>query len=71
MPGLDAYDMVRAVRAEPGLAATRMVVVVSSARGADRSAGLDAGADDIMELPLDLDELERRIRRARRRSTAR
>lgn len=70
LPGLDGLDVLRQGRAA-GLATP---VLLLTARGTvgDRVLGLNAGADDYLPKPFDLDELEARVRAlARRRATAR
>ncbi len=51
----------------------RNVIIIVTARGrvADRIAGLDAGADDYIVKPLDLDELAARLRAVERRLAGR
>lgn len=66
LPGMDGLDILRAVRREkPDLR-----VLILSARGAlpDKVAGLDAGADDYLAKPFELEELEARIRSLLRRN---
>ncbi|QNP48504.1 response regulator [Diaphorobacter aerolatus] len=66
LPGLDGLDVLRQARTR-GL---RTPVLVLTARGTvgDRVRGLNAGADDYLPKPFDLDELEARIRALVRRS---
>jgi len=65
IPGLDGLQVLHKARAE-GIATP---IVVLTARGAvgDRVLGLNAGADDYLAKPFDLDELEARIRALLRR----
>lgn len=65
IPGLDGLQVLHKARAE-GL---RTPVLVLTARGAvgDRVQGLNAGADDYLAKPFDLDELEARVRALLRR----
>ena len=61
MPGLDGFELLRALRADP---ATRMVpVVLVSARAGEeaRVEGLDAGADDYIVKPFAARELVARV----------
>jgi len=61
MPGLDGFELLRALRADP---ATRMVaVVLVSARAGEeaRIEGLDAGADDYIVKPFAARELVARV----------
>jgi len=66
LPGLDGLQVLSAARAE-GLIAP---VLILTARGTvgDRILGLNAGADDYLPKPFDLDELEARIRALARRA---
>ena len=69
LPGRDGLDLLRAWRARHAL----LPVLVATARDgvADRIAGLDAGADDYVLKPYDLNELLARIRALLRRSAGR
>jgi two-component system, OmpR family, response regulator TctD len=66
LPGLDGLDVLTQARAA-GLATP---VLVLTARGTvgDRVLGLNAGADDYLPKPFDLDELEARVRALVRRA---
>lgn len=48
-----------------------VLIVTARAQTADRIVGLDAGADDFIVKPFDLDEVAARIRAATRRTTGR
>ena len=66
LPGLDGLQVLARARAR-GL---RTPVLILTARGTvgDRVLGLNAGADDYLPKPFDLDELEARLRALLRRS---
>ena len=66
LPGLDGLQVLQQARAG-GL---RTPVLLLTARGTvgDRVLGLNAGADDYLPKPFDLDELETRLRALLRRS---
>lgn len=66
LPGLDGLQVLEQARAR-GL---RTPVLILTARGTvgDRVMGLNAGADDYLPKPFDLDELEARLRALVRRS---
>ncbi|MEJ6023750.1 response regulator transcription factor [Ramlibacter sp. PS4R-6] len=68
LPGMDGLDVLEKARSE-GL---RTPVLVLTARGTvgDRILGLNAGADDYLPKPFDLDELEARVRALARRAPA-
>jgi two-component system response regulator MprA len=65
MPGVDGLDVCRVVRA----AGDRTPILMLTARvdTPDRVAGLDAGADDYLVKPFELDELLARLRALLRR----
>ncbi len=69
LPGKDGLEVLRALRARK----QRMPVLIATARDgvAQRIAGLDAGADDYVLKPYDVDELLARIRALLRRSFGR
>ena len=66
MPNVDGLTVVRVLRAERN----RIPVLMLTARTEtpDRVAGLDAGADDYLPKPFDLDELLARLRALLRRA---
>ncbi|HKG92777.1 MAG TPA: response regulator transcription factor [Gemmatimonadaceae bacterium] len=65
LPGRSGFDVSRELRAR----GRRMPILMLTARDAvrDRVAGLDAGADDYLTKPFDLDELHARVRALLRR----
>jgi DNA-binding response OmpR family regulator len=69
LPDGNGVELIRQARTR----GSQSVVLVATARGqvADRIAGLDAGADDYMVKPVDLDELAARLRAVERRLTGR
>jgi two-component system response regulator QseB len=69
LPRMDGLAVLQRLRA----AANAIPVLVLTARDstADRIAGLDAGADDYLIKPFDVDELKARIRALLRRSFSR
>jgi two-component system response regulator MprA len=68
MPGLDGLAVTRRLRAK-GLAVPILLLTARDAL-AERVAGLDAGADDYLVKPFELDELTARIRALLRRNHA-
>jgi len=66
MPAIDGLTVTRVLRSERN----RIPILMLTARTTtgDRVAGLDAGADDYLPKPFDLDELLARIRALLRRS---
>jgi two-component system response regulator QseB len=69
LPGTDGLTLLRRQR-ERGLAIPVLILTARDAV-ADRVAGLDAGADDYLIKPFDLDELAARIRALLRRRAGR
>jgi two-component system, OmpR family, response regulator QseB len=69
LPGGDGLSLLRALRG--GGADTPVLIVTARDAVADRVAGLDAGADDYLVKPFDLDELAARIRALLRRKSGR
>jgi len=69
LPKRDGLEVLRALRARRA----HVPVLIATARDAvgDRIAGLDAGADDYVVKPFDIDELLARIRALLRRSAGR
>ena len=68
-PAVDGLSVLRALRAR-GDATPVIVLTARDARG-DRVAGLDAGADDYIVKPFELDELNARVRAVLRRHSGR
>jgi two-component system response regulator QseB len=69
LPRKGGLDVLRDHRRSGGLAP--VLVLTAQDAVADRVAGLDAGADDYLAKPFDLDELAARVRALQRRSTGR
>ena len=66
LPGLDGLDLVIRLRSRAVPARALMLTALGTV--GDRIAGLDAGADDYLIKPFDLDELSARIRALCRRT---
>jgi len=69
LPGRDGLDVLRELRARKD--ATPVLILTARDEGPDRVAGLDAGADDYIVKPFDLDEVAARMRSVLRRSAGR
>ncbi|MDN6876242.1 two-component system, OmpR family, response regulator/two-component system, OmpR family, response regulator QseB [Pseudomonas citronellolis] len=69
LPRMDGVEVLKRLRA----GGANLPVLILTARDAteDRIAGLDAGADDYLVKPFDLDELKARLRALLRRSAGR
>ena len=76
MPGLDGFEVLRALRADPETRSLPVILLTARAGEEDRVEGLDAGADDYLVKPFTARELLARVRvhlelvRLRRKSEA-
>ena len=66
MPAVDGLTVCRVLRAEGDR--TPVLMLTARTETSDRVAGLDAGADDYLPKPFDLDELLARVRALLRRA---
>lgn len=66
MPGLDGLEVCRALRAEGDT--IPILMLTARVETADRVAGLDAGADDYVAKPFDIEEVFARLRALLRRT---
>jgi len=66
MPGVDGLTACRVLRAEKNR--TPILLLTARTETSDRVAGLDAGADDYLPKPFELDELLARLRALLRRA---
>jgi two-component system response regulator MprA len=68
LPDIDGLDVCRLLRSE----GNRVPILILTARDAvsDRIDGLDAGADDYLVKPFDIDELKARLRALMRRAAS-
>ena len=69
LPGQDGMEVLRRLRS--GGKSTPVIIVTARDELAQRIAGLDAGADDYVTKPFDLDELMARMRSVLRRNAGR
>jgi len=69
LPGGDGLTLLKALRGRGS--ALPVLIITARDAVADRVAGLDAGADDYLIKPFDLDELAARIRALLRRKSGR
>jgi DNA-binding response OmpR family regulator len=68
MPGLDGYEVCRQVREDPLLNNLPILFLTAKGKEEDRITGLQAGADDYISKPFNLDELYLRVRAILRRT---
>jgi len=62
MPGMNGYDVCRAIRADPACAVLPVVLVTALDPEHERVKGLEAGADDFLSKPIHQAELMARVR---------
>ena len=65
LPGTDGMDILKELRKKNE--ETKVIILSAKSQIADKVAGLDAGANDYLEKPFHLQELEARIRSLTRR----
>jgi two-component system sensor histidine kinase/response regulator len=63
MPGMNGFDLCRAVRRDPSIAALPFILLTSLAEPLDIMRGLECGADNYATKPYDPDVLLRRVER--------
>jgi len=61
MPGHTGLDILRAIRSDPNLAGTKVILLTASALASDMTAGLAAGADFYLTKPFSPRELLSRL----------
>lgn len=64
MPGRSGLEVTKAIRAEPALAGTKVILLTSKAQQQEVQAGLEAGADAYLTKPFSPRELISTIERA-------
>jgi CheY-like chemotaxis protein len=62
LPGIDGYELLRRLRAEPALAGVRCAAVTADAMPADAERVRRAGFDDYIIKPFDVEALLARLR---------
>ncbi len=62
MPGMNGFDACRAIKNDEALKAVPVVMLTALAEKKDRIEGIEAGADDFINKPIDQSEVLARIR---------
>jgi DNA-binding response OmpR family regulator len=68
MPGMDGYTVCKEMRADPILTDTPILFLTAKIKDEDKIAGFNAGADDYLSKPFNIDELILRLRAILRRA---
>lgn len=68
MPGVSGLDVCRALRRDPAMAGTAVILLTASAQEPDVQAGFRAGADDYITKPFSPRELLSRVQAVLARS---
>ncbi len=66
LPAMDGYELARRLRANPELTSVRLIAVTGYGQESDRRRALEAGFDDHLVKPIDLDRLHAMLREQRR-----
>lgn len=64
MPGLDGYQLVRALRGDPDSASTPLIILSALAQEQNQFAGLALGADDYLVKLVDIYDVVAAVQRA-------
>jgi putative two-component system response regulator len=62
LPALDGFEICRRLRREPATRLTPVILVPSLSSHAERIEGFEAGADEVLVKPIDIEELLARVR---------
>jgi DNA-binding response OmpR family regulator len=62
MPGLDGLEVLAAIRSDPALSGTRVLLLTAKAQESDVRRGFDHGADGYMKKPFSPAALAERVR---------
>jgi two-component system response regulator RpaA len=68
MPGMDGYAVCREIRADPVLTPIPVLFLTAKIKDEDKITGFNAGADDYLCKPFNIDELILRVRAILRRT---
>ncbi len=66
MPGVDGAELIRRIRAQPRTGYVYAILLTALSQKQDLVQGMDAGADDFLSKPFDIEELRVRLRQGER-----
>ena len=64
LPEIDGYDLAKRLRSTPGLQEIPILAVTANVMHGDRERTLEAGCDDYIQKPIDVDQLPDQVRAA-------
>jgi diguanylate cyclase (GGDEF)-like protein len=67
LPGIDGLELCRRLRKDPRTSSVGIIMVTALSLASDRIAGLEAGADDYVDKPFNIEELVARVHTCLRR----
>lgn len=62
LPGADGFEICRRIRRDPDLEEIKILILTAHGTHKNLQRALDAGADDFMHKPIDVERLEERVR---------
>ena len=64
MPGMDGFEVCRRLKADPETAPIPVLLVTALTERSDRLTGIEAGANDVISKPVDIEDVILRVRNA-------